>query len=50
MEYYSGKVMPKFKNDTIPDFRRLLVASLIDNHDNRNEDVEEIMNEDLQHG
>ncbi|KAM0869830.1 hypothetical protein ACQ4PT_040414 [Festuca glaucescens] len=48
MEYYSGKVMPKFENETIPDFRRVLAAGLIDNQDNQNEDVEEIMNEDLQ--
>ncbi|KAM0890768.1 hypothetical protein ACQ4PT_026853 [Festuca glaucescens] len=38
MEHFNGKVMPNFENDAIPDFRRMLAASLIDL----------IMNEDLQ--
>ncbi|KAM0884639.1 hypothetical protein ACQ4PT_030878 [Festuca glaucescens] len=50
MEHFSGKVMPKFENDAIPDFRRVLAASLIDNRDNQSEDVDLIMNEDLQQG
>ncbi|KAM0883488.1 hypothetical protein ACQ4PT_031593 [Festuca glaucescens] len=50
MEYYSGKVMPKFENEIILDFRRVLAVGLIGNRDNQNEDVEEIMNEDLQRG
>ncbi|KAM0821849.1 hypothetical protein ACQ4PT_071901 [Festuca glaucescens] len=50
MEHFNGKVMPNFENDAIPDFRRVLVASLIDNRDNQSEDVDLIMNEDLQQG
>ncbi|KAM0894786.1 hypothetical protein ACQ4PT_024246 [Festuca glaucescens] len=50
MEHFNGKVMPTFENDAIPDFRRVLAASLIDNRDNQSEDVDLIMNEDLQQG
>ncbi|KAM0923710.1 hypothetical protein ACQ4PT_005333 [Festuca glaucescens] len=50
MEHFNGKVMPNFENDAIPDFRRVLAASLIDNRDNQSEDVDLIMNEDLQQG
>ena len=50
MEYFTGKVMPDFNNITIPHLRRMLAASLIDNRDNQEDDIEEIMNEDLQKG
>nr|XP_051221937.1 ubiquitin-like-specific protease 1 [Lolium perenne] len=50
MEHFNGKVMPNFENDVVPDFRRLLAASLIDNRDNQSDDVDVIMNEDLQQG
>ncbi|KAM0850085.1 hypothetical protein ACQ4PT_053320 [Festuca glaucescens] len=50
MEHFNGKVMPTFENDAIPDFRRVLAASLIENRDNQSEDVDLIMNEDLQQG
>jgi hypothetical protein len=50
MEHFNGKVMPNFENDVVPDFRRLLAASLIDNRDNQSDDVDLIINEDLQQG
>ncbi|KAM0926454.1 hypothetical protein ACQ4PT_003524 [Festuca glaucescens] len=47
MENFDGKLMAHFDNNAIPDHRRLVVASLIENRDNGNDAVETVMDEDL---
>ncbi|KAM0858615.1 hypothetical protein ACQ4PT_047735 [Festuca glaucescens] len=47
MENFDGKLMSHFDNNAIPDHRRLVAASLIDNRDNGNDVVESIMDEEL---
>jgi hypothetical protein len=47
MDQFTGKSMPEFTSETIPDFRKILAASLINNRDNP-ESVEKLMDEELQ--
>jgi hypothetical protein len=47
MEHFNAKVMKEFSNENIPDFRKILAATLINNRDN-NESVEKLMEEELQ--
>ncbi|KAM0914864.1 hypothetical protein ACQ4PT_011238 [Festuca glaucescens] len=47
MENFDGKLMAHFDNNAIPDHRRLVTASLIENRDNGNDAVETVMDENL---
>ncbi|KAM0930286.1 hypothetical protein ACQ4PT_001034 [Festuca glaucescens] len=47
MENFDGKLMAHFDNNAIPDHRRLVAASLIENMNNGNDAVETVMDEDL---
>ncbi|KAM0832386.1 hypothetical protein ACQ4PT_064933 [Festuca glaucescens] len=47
MENFHGKLMSHFDNNAIPDHRRLVPVSLIDNRDNGNDVVESIMDEEM---
>jgi hypothetical protein len=47
MENFNGKAVAEFTNECIPDFRKLLAASLI--HGAENEDaLEKLLEEELQ--
>ncbi|KAM0825388.1 hypothetical protein ACQ4PT_069595 [Festuca glaucescens] len=47
MENFDGKLMAHFDNNAIPDHRKLVAASLIENRDNGDDTVEAVMEEDL---
>jgi hypothetical protein len=47
MEHFNDKVMMEFDNNAIPDLRKVIVASLIDNRDNGDVSMENVMEEDL---
>jgi hypothetical protein len=47
MDQFTGKSMPDFTSEAIPNFRKILVASLINNRDNA-ESVEKLIDEELQ--
>ncbi|KAM0847564.1 hypothetical protein ACQ4PT_054933 [Festuca glaucescens] len=47
MENFDGKLMAHFDNNAIPDHRKLVAASLIENRDNGDDAVEAVMEEDL---
>jgi hypothetical protein len=47
MDQFTGKSMPEFTSEAIPDFRKILASSLINNRDNA-ESVEKLMNKELQ--
>jgi hypothetical protein len=47
IDQFTGKSMPDFTSEAIPDFRKILAASLINNRDNA-ESVEKLMDEELQ--
>jgi Ulp1 family protease len=47
MEKFDSKVMTQFANNAIPDHRRLVAASLIENRDNGQYVVEKLMEDEL---
>jgi hypothetical protein len=47
MEHFNGKVMMEFDNNAIPDLRKVIAASLIDNRDNGDVSMENVMEEEL---
>jgi hypothetical protein len=47
MENFDSKVMAQFDNNAIPDHRRLVAASLIENRDNGQDAVEKLMEDEL---
>ncbi|KAM0843062.1 hypothetical protein ACQ4PT_057953 [Festuca glaucescens] len=47
MENFDGKLMTHFDNNAIPDHRKLVATSLIENRDNGDDAVEAVMEEDL---
>ncbi|KAM0921496.1 hypothetical protein ACQ4PT_006788 [Festuca glaucescens] len=47
MDHFTGKVMTEFDDKVIPDLRKYIAASLINNRDNA-ESVEKLMNAELQ--
>jgi Ulp1 family protease len=48
MEFFNGKIMSDIESGSVPNFRKLLAASLVETRDNHEDNVEEIMKEDLQ--
>ena len=46
MEHFNGKVMTDFDSSDIPDFRKIVAATLIDSRDNQ-VNLMKIMEEDL---
>ena len=47
MEHYTCKVMPSFENDAIPDYRKVLAATLLECRDNVDDDLQKLMDEEL---
>jgi hypothetical protein len=48
MEFFNGNIMSDIESGSVPNFHRLLAASLVETRDNHEDNVEEIMKEDLQ--
>jgi Ulp1 family protease len=47
IEHFNGKVMMEFGNNAIPNLRKVIAASLIDNRDNGDISLENVMEEEL---
>ena len=47
MENFNTKVMAKFDNNAIPEFKKRVAASLIENRDNGDVSVEKLMEDQL---
>jgi Ulp1 family protease len=48
MEFFNEKIMSDIESGSVPNFRKLLAASLIETMDNHEDNVQEIMKEALQ--
>jgi hypothetical protein len=48
MENFNVKIMIDFDSDSVPNFRKLVAANMIETRDNHKDNVEEIMNDELQ--